>query len=197
MIKLKVAVRKYKMRKILPLLLVTVIFTFSAALSSWAEENTWDFLTLGGGKYQKIKVKKVISADTLILENDEKIKLIGLKAPEAPKRKIEKEERDQYGFVIEKEVDPATPLQEQAMEFVENLLLQKEVRLEFDLQKKNEKFLTFAYVFLVEGDVFVNEEIIRQGYANLQIQPPNTKYVEKLRDAYRQARQERRGLQSE
>jgi len=41
---------------------------------------------------------------------------------------------------------------------------------------------------------FVNAEILRQGYANLSFDPRLRKYNDKLQKAYREAREEKRGL---
>ncbi len=144
--------------------------------------------------YEEVQVKEVRSADTIILEGGKKIRLIGLLGPDAPKR--QKQEFDKYGFVIE-ETTPYDSMEERAFHFVESLLTGKMVKIEFDEQRSDEDFVTLAYVFLKEGNVFVNAEILRQGYANLQIRPPNIKYAEVLRDAYREARQEQRGLQAQ
>jgi endonuclease YncB( thermonuclease family) len=50
---------------------------------------------------------------------------------------------------------------------------------------------------LLDNELFVNAEILRQGFAFLQIRPPNTKYSKELREAYTEARLEKRGLQGE
>ncbi len=44
---------------------------------------------------------------------------------------------------------------------------------------------------------FLNAEILRQGFANLSIRPPNMKFAKELREAYREARAEKRGLQGQ
>ena len=138
-------------------------------------------------------VERVIRADVILLDNEKKIRLIGLIAPDAPKSKIVK--RDNYGIVIE-EQSPETTLNNQAFDFAKKLLENKHVRLEFDFENKDENFYTLAYVFLSDGTL-ANAEILRQGYANLKIVPPNTKYADTLRTAYQEARRERRGLQGE
>ena len=144
-------------------------------------------------KYEHVLVEKVLGTDTIRLESGEKVKLIGLKAPEPPRR--EKQELDRYGFIVEPPEKPITPIEEQAFAFAKNLLEGKYVRLEFDTQKKSRELHTFAYVYLDE--VFVNAEILRQGFAYLQIAAPNLKYSELLRSAYREARTEKRGLHNE
>lgn len=141
---------------------------------------------------ENVRIKEVLSADTLVLENEEKIKLIGISAPKPPIP--EKVERDRYGFVVKETVDPRIPLDEQALDFAKELLEGKHVRIEFDHQRRDEQFHTVAYVFLKDGTL-ANAEILRQGFAHLRLRPPNMKYADELRKAYREARQEKRGLQ--
>jgi len=144
-------------------------------------------------KYEKILIEKVVSADYFILESGEKIKLIGIKAPKPPRRK--EIEVDANHIIVHKE-NPIISTDEKAMDFAKELLEGKYVRLEFDSEKKDGEFRTFAYAFLPDG-TFVNAEILRQGFANLNISPPNTKYSDTLRKAYQEARSEKRGLQGE
>jgi len=159
-------------------------------------------LLLGGNpnKYKDIIVQEVIGTDTIIIEKyskrGERIKLIGLKSPEIVMPE-EEPERDDFGFRIKKKFDPATPVEERAYAFVSDLLLKKEIRLEFDRERKNDKNQTVAYIFLKEDNTFVNAEILRQGFANLHIRPPNLKYQEELREAYKEARKEKRGLRGQ
>ncbi len=143
--------------------------------------------------YNKVPVARVLTVDTFLLENGEKIKMIGLSAPAKPRKKEVK--KDKYGFVIE-EFNPETPLEEKAFDFAKQLLEGKEVRLEFDNEKKSPDFETWAYVFLTDK-TFVNAEILRQGFANLNLTPANQKYDKELRGAYQEAHREKRGLQGQ
>ena len=145
--------------------------------------------------YSNVKVEQVISAGILTLESGEKIRLIGLDPPDAPRRKGNLP-TDQFGFPIEEKANPQTPMEEQAYDFVKNLLEGQYVRLEFDVGTKSEDLKTLAYVFLKDGTL-VNTEILRQGFANLKLTPLNTKYAPQLREAYQEARREKRGLQSD
>ncbi len=144
---------------------------------------------------KNVLVERIISADTIVLEDGRKVKLIGLKAPEAPRRP--KVEYDKNGLPIENIVLPENTLEEKAYAFVHKLLVGKEVRLEFDETRTDDHFTTVAYVFLVDSNILVNAEILRYGFADLQIQPPNFKYQEQLRDAYKESRREKRGLQNQ
>ena len=137
-------------------------------------------------QYDSIRVDRVLNTDTIVLENGETVKLIGVRAfGDLVKRK--KVERDERGFVVPERVRPEVSLEEQAFQFVQELLEGKDVRLEFDVAPKDEGYRTLAYVFVIEGNVFANAEILRRGFGDLHIQPPNMKYAQQLRAAYREA----------
>ena len=177
----------------LRLIFQTLIYLFSFSSLVIAQSDFSNFFK-NSTQYQDVVVVRVIRTDLVELESGEKIRLIGLKSPYVARRQ-ETPERDKYGFVIE-EVTPLETVEELAFNYVRELLLNEHVRLEFDTEKKDADHNTFAYMFLIKDDVFVNTEILRQGYANLQIQPPNLKYSDQLRAAYKEAFKERRGLQN-
>ena len=166
-----------------------------------AAESNFDFFFKISEQYKDVVVLEILSTDTIRLqgkigEKNELIKLIGLRAPKPPK-KTKDIKRNDFGAVIREPVDPLTPIEEKAFEFVRELLEDRHVRLEFDSEKNSEDHNTLAYVFLLEDDTFVNAEILRQGFAHLSISPPNMKYAEELREAYKEARAEQRGLQAQ
>jgi micrococcal nuclease len=165
-------------------------------------ETNFEFFFPTAEQYKDVVVKQVLSADTIRLEGtlgekDELVQLIGLRAPEPPRKRTEDIKRDEMGIVIKEPVDPMTPMETQAFAFTRELLEGQHVRLEFDSEKKTEDHKTLAYVFLLNDDTFVNALILRRGYAYLSIQPPNMKYAEELREAYKEARSEQRGLQAQ
>ena len=173
------------------LLWLTLAFTVPLELS-FAQNDFYSFFK-ATYDYRSVLIQKVVSADTFILENDKRIKLIGLQAPEPPKRKDVK--RDTHGIIIE-ESNPESSIEERAFQFAKGYLEGKKIRLEFDIESKNEGSKTLAYAFLPDGS-FVNQEILRQGYADLKIIPPNLKHADILRQAYREARAEKRGIHAE
>ena len=67
------------------------------------------------------------------------------------------------------------------------------VTLEFDMEKQDRYGRLLAYVYLSNGKM-LNEEIARTGYASLMTHPPNVKYEQRFLQAYREARENRRGL---
>jgi len=123
-------------------------------------------------------VNKIISGDTIQLDTGEKVKYIGIEAPE-----LNMKEGGPEFFA------------RQASRQNQKLVLLKKVRLEFDKEKKDSKGRMLAYVFV--KNVFVNAELIRLGYAKTNIVPPNDKYKNMFLDYEKKAKQSERGLWQE
>lgn len=128
-------------------------------------------------------VSKVIDGDTIELDNGQRVRYLGLDAPETRKR-----QRETWVYAPE-------PYAEAAMEFNRKLVDGKQVRLEFDVQKKDKYDRLLVYCFV--GDVFVNAELLKNGYALLYTSAPNVKYVDILVKMQQDARQNNRGLWAE
>jgi len=71
----------------------------------------------------------------------------------------------------------------------------KKIKLEFDVEKKDQYGRLLAYVFV--KDVFVNAELVRHGYAKAYIKPPNVKYKDLLLTNQKKAMDEEKGLWQE
>jgi len=128
----------------------------------------------------KIFVSRVIDGDTIELNTGEKLRYIGIDTPEV-----------NYGkssecFALE------------AKEFNKKLIEKKEIELEKDITNKDKFGRLLRYVY-VENEsttsaIFVNEHLVRQGYAIVSTYPPDIKYIEDLLSAQREARENNRGL---
>ena len=121
---------------------------------------------------------RVIDGDTIVINRggkEEKVRLIGVDAPETkhPKKPVERFGKEAYLFT---------------KEMVEG----KEVRLEFDQQRRDRYGRLLAYVYLMDG-TFLNAEIIRQGYGFAYTRYP-FKYLEKFRGYEREARENKLGM---
>lgn len=117
------------------------------------------------------KVVRIIDGDTLVLENGEKVRLIGIDAPE----KIGKE----Y-FNVE------------STRGLEGLVLGKFIRLERDETVRSPHGRLLAYLRI--DDIFVNRELVRNGYARASPYGKNRKYEAQLAEAERLAREGRLGM---
>jgi micrococcal nuclease len=186
------------MKNIFSILTAIALILFSATLIQ--AETSFQVYFQDQNKYKDVIVTAVLSTDLIQLESGEKVRLIGLNAPDNLKKR-QKRFYDEDGNPIEEEEDAEalviTPIEEEAIKYVSSLLMKKHVRLEFDDLKKSDDYSTFAYVYLLPDNIFANAEILKLGYANLQIIPPNMKKADELRAAYREARTERRGLQNQ
>ncbi len=85
------------------------------------------------------------------------------------------------------------PLGPEATAFSEANLLDEEVSLEFDAERKDDYDRLLAYVYLPDGTMF-NETLLREGYAQVATFPPNTRYVDRFEDAQEEAREAGRGI---
>lgn len=101
----------------------------------------------GKKEINETSVLEIIDGDTFKLGNGEIVRLICVDAPEKGKE----------GY-------------EEAKEFLSFLILNKEVRMEKDVSDKDEygRLLRYAYVNdSYNGEIFVNREIVQQGYAEV------------------------------
>lgn len=127
------------------------------------------------------RIHRVVDGDTFWLINakgeKEKIRFIGIDAPEA--KNYGKKVKQYYG--------------KESTNFLTNYLKGKKVRLEYDVQKYDQYGRTLAYVFMEDG-TFLNEYLIKNGYAKVVTFPPNVKYHRQFVIAERYARQHQLGM---
>lgn len=132
-------------------------------------------------------VVRVVDGDTIHVQilggAKEKVRLIGIDTPEV------RAPVEEYG--------------KEASAFTKDLLLDKEVWLELDVEHRDRYDRLLAYVWLREpqkGDraemaqQMANAIIIAGGYANQLTVPPNVRYTQHFRDLEKQARNDQRGL---
>jgi micrococcal nuclease len=122
------------------------------------------------------KVTYVIDGDTIILESGEKVRYIGIDAPE-----------------IDHENKQAEPLGYAARSFNQRRLGSKTIRLEFDHEKQDRYNRLLAYVYLSDG-TFMNLELLRWGLATYLHKPPNLEHEDRFLQAQRNAMSEKKGI---
>lgn len=146
-------------------------------------------------KQEEALILKVVASDTIVLENAQRIKLLGVDSFGPPPRP--KIIYDDKGKPIENQpVEPTISLEEQAMAYAQNLMESKKVKLEYDFDSRDDRGNKIAYVFLPDGTM-ANVEMLRQGFVRLRIRPPNVKYEDLFKKAYQEARKEQRGFLSD
>lgn len=130
-----------------------------------------------------VKVTKVVDGDTIEVEIEgvkKKLRYIGVNTPET--------------------VDPRRVVQcfgKEASNENKRLVEGKNIYLEKDVSEtdKFNRLLRYVYLKLDDGSLlFVNDYLVRQGFANASEYPPDIKYSDRFREAEREARENKRGL---
>ena len=168
-----------------------IVCVIAIALVGWlVYERTVEHSSNGsdGGLHM---ITYVYDGDTVKLDNGERVRLIGIDSPEAHVNA--KLARD----VGRRRMDGDTQLRMgmRASEFAHSFLDGKQVRVEYDVEKRDQYGRLLAYLYLSDG-TFVNEKIIREGYAYPLTIPPNVRHAAEFADWFREARHNRRGLWS-
>ena len=139
--------------------------------------------------YTDILVARVVDGDTLVLENGERVRLIGIDTPEM--HESDKLNRDASRSKLD--VEAIKQLGRISYGFTKKLVEGKRVKLEFDQERYDKYKRILAYVYLADG-TFVNAKIVQEGYASLMTYPPNVRYADLFLKLYQEARTNRRGL---
>jgi len=117
---------------------------------------------------EKVKVIEVIDGDTIKIDENKKVRLIGIDTPEK-NQKCYKE----------------------AKEFLKNLIEGKEVYLERDKKDKDEYGRLLRYVYY--NSTMINLLLIKEGYAFIFYDSKNQKYFNELKEAYIYAKENKIG----
>ena len=96
----------------------------------------------------------------MVLENGERVRLIGVDTPEMSDTSRNNDSARRNNLDRKTVNDFASG----AKQFVRSLVEGKEVRLEYDWQRMDKYGRTLAYIYRQEDNLFLNAEIIRQGY---------------------------------
>ena len=123
-------------------------------------------------------VKLVHDGDTIVLADGEKLRYVGIDAPE-----------------VVHDGEPAEPYGKEARLFNRQLVLGQWVRVELAEERRDKYKRLLAYVFLEDG-TFVNGELVRQGYAHLLRRQANLRHWDRLLKLQRQALKAKKGIWS-
>ncbi len=121
------------------------------------------------------KVIRVVDGDTFELEDGKKVRMIGVDTPET--------------------VDPRKSAQcfgKEASNKTKELLEGKTVRLVKDVSDtdRHQRLLRYVYV----GDTFINDSLVREGFAKSSSYPPDIKLQDQFRESEEYARTNKKGL---
>lgn len=153
-------------------LVLVVLLVAAAAPPPSIARGTAPFASLEGF------VVRIVDGDTIhvrVGDRLEKVRYIGVNTPELhhPRRGAE-------------------PGGREARDVNRRLVDGQRVRLELDVRSRDRYGRLLAYVW--RGDLMVNEELVRRGYAQVMTVPPNVRYQDLFRRREREARESGRGL---
>ncbi len=121
-------------------------------------------------------VKRVFDGDTVMLENDTKVRLLGIDTPE-----------------VEHRNKPGQSGGEEAKRWLEHAVLGKKIRLQKDIEKKDKYGRTLAHIF-TQDRRHINLELVELGLATVNIYPPNLQFTKELLRAQEYAETEGLGM---
>ena len=123
-------------------------------------------------------VVRVVDGDTIhvrIGARVEKVRYIGVNTPE-----------------VHHPTKGEEPGGREAAQVNRRLVEGQAIRLELDVQERDRYGRLLAYVWV--GDLMINAELVRLGYAQVMTVPPNVRYQEVFLKLQREAREAGRGL---
>ena len=126
-------------------------------------------------KWETARVKHVFDGDTVELTDGRRVRLIGIDSPE-----VAHENQKEQCFA------------RQAKDVTVELLSQQEIGMEKDVSDTDKYGRLLRYIY--SDGVFINEFLIRQGFAKALNIPPDTKYSSEFKIAELEAKDNLRGL---
>lgn len=125
------------------------------------------------------EVTRVVDGDTFVINyngKEEKVRLIGVDTPES----------------VHPDKNKNTEFGNEVSNYSKQMLLEKQIKLEFDVSERDKYGRLLAYVYL-DGQMY-NKMLLERGYAKVATYPPNVKYVEEFTAIQKQARADKVGL---
>lgn len=124
----------------------------------------------------RYRVTRVIDGDTIVLENNKRVRLLGINAPE-----------------IESRSGPAEPGGNEAKAWLHKKLQGGVVYLEYDRQKQDHYKRALAHLYLANGE-HINLSLVEHGLAAVTLIPPNLLHAATLIRAQQRAEAKKLGI---
>lgn len=164
------------MKRSIFILFLVAIFSFAAGMLfkiPVSNQNKTDttILSVSPTPLSDFLVSEVLDGDTIRIETGEKVRYLGIDAPE---------QNEAYGLT--------------AARYNKQFVLGKRIRLEYDYEEHDQYGRLLAYVFA--GNDFINEKMIKEGYAKVYTiaHTRKLKYIDRLEAAETWARERHNGM---
>lgn len=132
----------------------------------------WACTALRRTATEGVLVERVVDGDTIVVQGGQRVRYVGMDTPEVSGRP------EPYG--------------REASDFNRRLVYGARVRLERDVSETDRYDRLLRYVYA--GDILVNAELVREGYAQAMEYPPDTRYASCFDALEREARESHRGM---
>lgn len=155
-------------------LTATFIILFSFLLI-WLQENS----VLNSSCSTSICLVRVIDGDTIVVKinnRQEKVRYIGIDTPELTKTPCIANKAKEYNALL--------------LKGAKQIILEKDVRN----RDKYGRLLRYIYVVKNNKKIFVNAELVKNGWAKVLTIPPDVKYSKLFLELYKQARKKQLGI---
>ena len=142
--------------------------------------------TITNYEKQKTKVIRIIDGDTIEIEGNVKVRYIGVNTPELH--------------------DPKNPVEcfgQAAADKNKRLVEGKEIFIQKDVSETDKYKRLLRYVWVEDPStssgqvIFINDYLVRQGFAQVSTFPPDVRYVSQFLEAQKEAQKNNRGLWKE
>ena len=130
---------------------------------------------------EAVKVQMVIDGDTFIINNKQKVRLIGVNTPELSQSLKGKKTTEEC-------------FSQQSYLETKNLIEGKTVNMYKDVSNTDKYGRLLRYVYL--GNLFINNYLVQQGYAKIMPINPDIKFASIFRNSQKEAQDNMRGLWS-
>lgn len=157
---------------------IITVLTFVLAAGGYGGYEVYKTYDTYGANFENRThlVEKVIDGDTILIENNIRIRLLNIDAPEI---------NSCYA--------------QEAKEYLSKTLLGREILLQKDQTAKDSFDRLLRYVFIYEEDpekdnLFVNSMLVENGYAQEAYIQPNRTYLAQLQADEREAKENNKGL---
>ena len=151
------------------------VFLFSFLLV-WLQKNK---TILNNSCSTSVCLVRVIDGDTIVVKinnKQEKVRYIGIDTPELTKTPCIANKAKEYNALLLKDA--------------KQIILEKDVR---DRDKYG-RLLRYVYVVKNNKKIFVNAELVKNGWAKVLTIPPDVKYGKLFLKLYKQARKKQLGI---
>lgn len=181
---------KWKMHRLILAIFLALTLT---SCDQIPKENKNQFASKDWQIYQKTKVKYAVDGDTIWVDidgKDEKVRFVGVNTPE-----------------IAKDGKPAEFMADEAKDFTNSILKNKEIYLEKDISDRDKYDRLLRYIWLEEpstnpslSDIeknTLNGILVKEGYAYANYYKPDIKYQEYLKELEKSAQENKKGIWSD